>query len=131
MLPPNQLPDIKMDATQLYREEVFTDRTIGTLRVLTPVNLSGEFDMSRSVIYSGQTQLMTAAGPLPLAFDIDASTLEYAVAKFGDAAKIALEQMMEEMRELRRQQASSIVIPGQEPGGMGGMGGMGGKFRMP
>lgn len=131
MLPPNQLPEIKMDATQLYREEVFTDRTIGTLRVLTPVNLSGEFDMSRSVIYSGQTQLMTAAGPLPLAFDIDASTLEDAVAKFGDAAKIALEQMMEEMRELRRQQASSIVIPGQEPGGMGGMGGMGGKFRMP
>lgn len=131
MLPPNQLPEIKMDATQLYREEVFTDRTIGTLRVLTPVNLSGEFDMSRSVIYSGQTQLMTAAGPLPLAFDIDASNLEDAVAKFGDAAKIALEQMMEEMRELRRQQASSIVIPGQEPGGMGGMGGMGGKFRMP
>ncbi len=128
MLPPNQLPEIKMDATQLYREEVFTDRTIGSIRVLTPVNGNGEFDMNRSMIYSGQTQLMTAAGPLPLAFDIEAKNLEEAVAKFGDAAKVALEQMMEEMRELRRQQASSIVIPGQEPGGMGGMGG---KFRMP
>jgi hypothetical protein len=130
MLPPNQLPEIKLDATQLYREEVFTDRAIGTIRVLTPVHLNGEFDISRNVLYSGQTQLMTAAGPLPLAFDIDASNLDDAVAKFGDAAKAALEHMMEEMRELRRQQASSIVIPGQEPG-MGGMGGMGGKFRMP
>jgi len=128
MLAPNQLPEIKLDASQLYREDVFTDRTIGTIRRMTPVNGQGEFDIARAVIYSGQTQLMTAAGPLPLAFDIEANSLDEAVAKFGDAAKVALEHMMEEMRELRRQQASSIVIPGQEPGGMGGMGG---KFRMP
>ena len=32
-----QLPEIKFDATQLYREEIFTDRKAGTLRRLVPV----------------------------------------------------------------------------------------------
>ena len=33
---------------------------------------------------------------------------------------------MEEARELQRQEANRIVVPGQGPGGMGGMGGPGG-----
>ena len=36
------LPDIRLDSTQLYREEVFTDRRAGTLRQMTPVTIDGE-----------------------------------------------------------------------------------------
>ena len=36
-----QLPEIKLDPTQLYREEIFTDRKAGTLRRLVPVTADG------------------------------------------------------------------------------------------
>lgn len=126
--------DIQLDTAHLFREETFTDQRVGTLRRMTPVTVDGEFDMSRKVVYAGQTQLMTPAGALPLVFEIEAETLAQAFAQFGTAAKAALEQTMAELQEMRRQQASSIVIPGQEPGfgGIGGMGaGFGGKLRMP
>ncbi|TDQ45431.1 hypothetical protein [Permianibacter aggregans] len=119
-----QLPDMSMNPAELYREEVFTDRQVGTLRRMTPVDGQGNVDSSRPVLYSGQTQLMTPAGALPLMFDIEASSLEEAARKFGEEAEKTLKQTMEELQEMRRQAASSIVIPGQEPsGGFGGMGG--------
>jgi len=123
-----QMPEIVMDETTMYREETYTDRRIGTLRQLTPVDADGAIDGSRPVIYSGQTQLMTPAGPLPLAFDIEADSFKEAIERFGTAAEAALESTMEELQELRRQQASSIVVPGQGGvgGGIGGMGGPGG-----
>jgi hypothetical protein len=75
---------------------------------------------------------MTGAGPLPISFEIEAATLAEAVDKFGDAAKEAIERTVRELQELRRQQASSIVVP---QGGMGGLGpgglGGGGKIQMP
>ena len=133
MIPEDRLPDMRLDTTSLYKEEVYTDGRVGSIRVMTPVNTDGSFDMNRAVLYTGQTQLMTPAGALPLAFEIDAGTLAEAIEKFADAAKQSLQHTMEELQEMRRQQASSIVIPGQEPGGLGGMGGLGGggKFRMP
>jgi hypothetical protein len=115
-----QLPEIKLDATQLYREEIFTDRKAGTLRRLTPVLGDGKDDPSRAVLYSGQTQLLTPAGVLPLAFELEASSLEDACGKFPEAVKIAIEQAIEEAREMRREQASRIVVPeagGGPPGG--------------
>jgi hypothetical protein len=115
-----QLPEIKLDATQLYREEIFTDRKAGTLRRLTPVLGDGNDDPSRHVLYSGQTQLLTPAGVLPLAFELEAESLEDACAKFPEAVKIAIEQAIEEAREMRREQASRIVVPeagGGAPGG--------------
>lgn len=116
-----QLPDIKLDATQLYREEIFTDRKAGTLRRLTPVTGTGSDDTSRAVLYSGQTQLLTPAGVLPLAFELEATSLEDACNKFPEAVKIAIEQAIEEAREMRREQASRIVVP--EAGGVPGGGG--------
>jgi hypothetical protein len=113
-----QLPDIKLDASQLYREEIFTDRKAGTLRRLVPVLVDGSQDASRPVLYSGQTQLLTPAGVLPLAFDLEAASIEDACNKFPDAVKIAIEQAIEEAREMRREAASRIVVP--EGGGMGG-----------
>ena len=91
-----QLPEIKLDATQLYREEIFTDRKAGTLRRLVPVKSDGSEDSSRPVLYSGQTQLLTPAGVLPLAFELEAASLEDACGKFPDAVKVAIEQAIEQ-----------------------------------
>ena len=130
---PETRNEIQMDTANLYREEVFTDNTVGTLRRMVPVTANGEIDNSRATQYVGSTQVMTNAGPLPLSFEIEASTLTEAAAAFGDAAKEAFEKTMEELREMQRQQASSIVVPqgGVGPGGgmPGGMGG--GKIQLP
>jgi len=107
-------PEINMDAAALTREEVFTDSKIGSIRKLTPVTLDGEQDTSRQVMFVGSTQIMTPGGALPLSFEIESETLEGAVAGFGDAAQVAVERTMEELKEMQRQQASSIVVPGRE-----------------
>ena len=123
---PEREAEIRMDTANLYREEVFTDNAVGTLRRLQPVTADGEVDPSRAVQFVGSTQVLTTAGPLPLSFQIEATTLTEAAAAFGDAAKQAFEQTMEELREMQRQQASSIVVP---KGGMGG--GFGGPGQGP
>jgi hypothetical protein len=132
---PETRNEIQMDTANLFREEVFTDNTVGTLRRMVPVTADGEIDTSRATQYVGSTQVMTNAGPLPLSFEIEASTLTEAAAAFGDAAKDAFEKTMEELREMQRQQASSIVVPqgGMGPGGgmPGGMGPGGGKIQLP
>lgn len=121
-----QAADANMDATNLYREDVITDRKVGTIRRLTPITPEGEVDNARPVRYIGQAQLMTAAGPFPLSFDIDASTLAEAVKNYGEAAKAGYERAVQELQEMRRQAASSIVVPGSgaAPGGAG-------KIQMP
>lgn len=111
MAAPNDLPDIQLDSTSLYREEIFTDRRAGTIRRLTPVTVAGDNDGTRFVLYSGQTQLLTPAGVLPLAFDIEADSLADAVGKFPAAVKVALEQAIDEAREMRREAATRIVVP--------------------
>lgn len=127
---PQGLSDIQMEKDTLYREELYTDRKIGAIRVLIPVTASGADDSSREVIYSGQTQIMTPAGALPINFEIDANSIGEAAEKFGNAAKEGIEQTMKELEEMRREAASSIVLPGAG-GGMGGMGPGGGKIQIP
>ena len=104
-------PDPRMDANDLYREDTYTDRKVGTIRVMTPVKPDGTVDPSRSASYVGQAQIMTPAGVLPLSFEIPAANLAEACAGFADGAKVAFEETMQELQEMRRQQASSIVIP--------------------
>lgn len=117
--------DITMDSSSLYHEETFTDRRVGTLQRLTPITAAGATDATRPVLYVGQTQVLTPAGALPLSFEIQATSLDDAVAKFGDGAKQALARTMRRLEELRREQASSIIVPGAAPpsGGAGGPGG--------
>jgi hypothetical protein len=105
------LPEIQLDSSSLYREDIFTDRKAGTIRRLIPVLPDGSTDAARAVLYSGQTQLLTPTGVLPLGFEIDASSLQEAIQKFPDAVKEALEQAIEEAREFRRESASRIVVP--------------------
>jgi len=122
--------DFRMDQRDLYREETFTDRRVGTVRRLTPVTAAGAPDAARKVVYLGQTQLLTPMGALPLTFEIDAGSLEEAIEKFGASAQRAAEQTIDELRELRREAASSIVIPEAGAGGLGGPRG-GGKIQIP
>jgi hypothetical protein len=123
-------PELKMDPANLYREEIFTDRKIGTLRVMTPVRSDSSVDASRKVTYVGETQLMTPMGALPLAFEIEADSLGQAAQKFAEVAAVAVERAVKELQELRRQQSSSIVIPEGIPGGFGGPGGLPGKIKL-
>jgi phage tail sheath gpL-like len=123
-----------MSADDLYLEEIFTDRRVGTIQRLTPVNAAGLPDPKRQVLYIGQTQILTAAGALPLSFEIDAKSLQEATQKFGEGAKVALQQTMERLEEMRREAASSIIVPEAGTAGqLGGLGGMpgGGKIRIP
>jgi hypothetical protein len=124
--------DIKMEMTSLYREEIYTDRRIGTIRALVPVNAEGAADPTRPVVYVGEAQIMTQMGPLPVSFEIEARTLGEAVNGYADAAKTAVERTVTELQEMRRQAASSLVLPGQGGGGFGpsGLGGSG-KIQMP
>ena len=129
----NDLPEIQIDPKGLYREDVFTDRRAGSIRRLTPVTIDGAPDTSRPVLFSGQTQLLTPAGVLPLGFEIEAKTLEEALQKFPDGVKVALEQAIDEARELRREAASRILVP-EVGGGVGPVAGPaagGGKIKFP
>ena len=100
-----------MDATQLYLEETFTDRRVGTVRRLTPVTADGLPDATRPLLFLGQAQVMTPMGAVPNSFELDSPTLAGAIAKFGEAAEQAVQQTMRELQEMRREQASSLVIP--------------------
>ena len=116
----NDARQATMDATQIYREEIFTDRKVGTIRVLTPVTPSGAPDAARPVLYIGQAQIMTPMGAVPISFDLDATGLDGAIEKFGAAAEQAVQQTMRELQEIRREQASSLVIPDASGGLPGG-----------
>lgn len=116
--------DMQFQADQLYREEVITDRRVGSIRRLVPIQTDGSDDPARPVLFVGQAQLMTPVGTIPLSFELDAGSLKEAVEKFGDAAQEAVERTARELEEMRREAASSIVVPGA--GGAGRMPGGGG-----
>ena len=119
-----------MDPQALYLEEVFTDRRVGTIRRLTPVTAEGTTDLTKAILYIGETQVMSNVGALPIAFEIEAVNVGDAATKFGPLAKEAIERTVKELQDMRRQQSSSIVVPQGGMGGMGGMGG-GGKIQLP
>ena len=118
-----------MDASQIYREETFTDRQVGTIRRLTPVTADGAPDAARAVIFVGQAQVMTPMGAVPISFELDSPTLDGAIAKFGDAAEQAVQQTMRELQEIRREQASSLVIPDSAGGSLPNPGDLMGRGR--
>ena len=117
--------ELRLDPDKLYLEEVLTDRRIGTLRRLTPVKRDGTPDTARAVAYVGETQILTPAGSIPIAFEIEADSLGEAAEKFAALAKEAIDRTVRELQELRRQASSSIVVP------QGPMGGGGGKIQLP
>ena len=115
--------ELRMDPASLYREETFTDRTLGVIRVLTPVTKDGSTDTIRQVLYLGEAQLLTQVGALPLTFEIEARSLAEATENFAAAAKVAVDRAVRELQEMRREAASPIIIPDRVPPGLGGPGG--------
>jgi len=114
---PKSLSEIQVNRGDLYREEVYTDLKIASIRVLTPVKVDGQIDASRPVLYTGETQLMSQMGPVPVHAPIEAASLNDAIDKFPEAVNQAIERLMEEAREVQRREASRIVVPGQPPPG--------------
>ena len=90
MSPEKDLPEIRLTVESLYREELFTDRRIGSIRKLIPVRADGSDDSGRKAVFEGQTSLLTEAGPLPLNFEIEAVTLTEAIERFASTAQRAL-----------------------------------------
>ena len=124
--------NLTMDAASVFREDVYTDRKVGTIRSLTPIKSDGSPDPSRKTAYVGEAQILTPMGALPVSFDIEAASLAEAIKNYAAAAKEGVERTVKEIQEMRRQAASSIVIP-QGGGGLppGALGGGGGKIQFP
>jgi len=109
------LEEINVDRDGLYLEEVFTDLKIATIRRLTPVKPDGSPDSSRPTLFQGQTQLMSQMGPIPVSCPIEAADMTEAIDKFPEAIGEAVERMIEEAREMQRQESNRIIVPGQPP----------------
>ena len=108
------LADLKLDEKSLYKEEVFTDLRVGSLKQLTPVTKDGSRDIGRPMVYVGETQLMSQVGPLPVQTRIEAENLAAALDRFPAAIQTAVEAMIEEVKDLQRKEMSRIVVPGAE-----------------
>ncbi len=124
----DQLPldQIKVDQDNLYREESITDLRVATIRRLIPIKADGTDDLGRPVQYIGSTQIISQMGPLPISTPIEASSLREALEKFPQAIQDAVDQMVEEAKEYRRQESSRLVVPGAMPSGLPGQGGLAG-----
>ena len=105
--------NLEVDKANLYREDVFTDLRVASIRQLTPIKVDGTTDSSRPMLFSAETQILTPQGPLPIQVPIEAATLAEAIDKFPDAVQQGVERLVDEARELRRQQSSRIVTPAE------------------
>ena len=125
--------DPQMDVEGLYQEDSFTDRRVGQIRRLTPVRPDATVDPTRPVLFIGQAEIMTNMGPVPISFEIEGKTLEEAVQGFSPAAAVAIERTVQQIQEMRRQQASQLVVPQGGMPNLGGGGGSrgGGKIQLP
>lgn len=124
--------DPQMDADGLYQEDNFTDRRVGAIRRLTPVRADASVDPTRPVLFLGQAEIMTNMGPVPISFELEGPTLTEAVKSFAPAAQAAIERTVQQIQEMRRQQASQLVVPQGGMPNLGGGGGRGGgKIQLP
>ena len=122
--PRNQV-DFKVDRSNLYREETYTDLKVGTIKCLTPVKADGSEDKARKRIFVGNTNVMTPQGPIPIQGMIQAKELQQAIKKFPEAMEVAMDQLIEQAKKYQEQQEqqsdnsqiqkpdSRIIIPGR------------------
>jgi hypothetical protein len=112
-----RLDDLKVDANNLYKEEVFSDLRVATIRRLTPVRTDGSSDDSRPTMWSVETQILTPQGLVPVHAPVEAADLAEVIERFPAAIQAGLDRMIEEAREMRRQSANRIVSPAEVSGG--------------
>ena len=117
MTSPADRIDFNIDTKNLYREEGFTDMSAGSIRRLVPVNTDGTDDKSRTAIFVGSSQLMTEQGPLPLQAQLTANDLSEAIAAFPVAMEKAMQEMVQALMRLQKEQKqaddSRIIVPGR------------------
>jgi hypothetical protein len=112
--------DFKVDRSNLYREESFTDLKVGSIKRLTPVRPDGSEDKTRKKIFVGQTNIVTPQGPLPIQGTIRAKELQQAIKKFPEAMEAAMERLIEQVKEHQEKEKervekseSRIIVPGR------------------
>jgi hypothetical protein len=108
---PNDL-EFKIDRSNLYSEESFSDLKAGAIKRLTPVKADGSQDKSRKTIFVGHTSILTPNGPLPIQNNIPAKDLQQAIKKFPAAMQQAMDQLMEEVKKYQEQEQGRIQTPG-------------------
>ncbi|MBW2195287.1 MAG: cytoplasmic protein [Deltaproteobacteria bacterium] len=91
--------DLSVDKNNLYRQEVITDFKLCSITTYIPLNPDGTEDKSRTVIFLGQTQVMSPQGPTPIQARLEADNLEEAIDAFPEAMKQAVNQAMTQMAE--------------------------------
>ena len=101
--------EFKLDRSNLYQEETFTDLKVGTVKRFTPVKPDGTPDKSRKTVFAGQSNLYTPHGPLPIQNVIPAKDLAQAFKRFPDAMEAAMKQLVEEAQQLKDQKASPLI----------------------
>lgn len=115
-----QPTELKLDRSNLYTEETFTDLKVGMIKRMTPVKSDGSVDKTRKSVFVAHTSLMTPGGPLPLQAVIQAKDLQQAIKKFPEAMKVAMDRLAEEAKKYQQQeqgrvekQESRIIVPGR------------------
>jgi len=114
-MPEQEAASIKLDVdrSNLYREEVFSDLRVCTIRRLIPVKPDGTEDKNRKTLYVGQTQLVSPNGPIPIQNVIKVKDLQQAFKKFPEAMQEAMERMIAEAKKLQQEENSRIIVPGR------------------
>lgn len=111
--------DFTVDKKNLYKEESITDLKVASIRRLIPITEDGAEDPGRTPIFMGHTQLMSQQGPIPIQANLKAVSLQDAIAEFPGAMKLALNEVVEKIRQLQQQQVqqqrdrSRIIVPGR------------------
>ena len=116
----NPQTELKIDRSNLYEEQTFTDLKVGMIKRMTPVKSDGALDKTRKSVFVGQTSLMTPGGPLPIQAVIQAKDLQQAIKKFPEAMKMAMDKLAEEAKKYQQQEQdriekpeSRIIVPGR------------------
>jgi hypothetical protein len=104
--------DFNLDRSNLYLEESFTDLRVGSVKRFSPVKADGSPDKERHPIFIGQTSVHTPHGPLPIQNVITAKDLSQAFKRFPEAMQAAMERLMEEAKQMQKEEKQSPIIQG-------------------
>lgn len=98
-----------IDAAGLWRVDYYTDMGNGDLRVFTPVLVTGEPDPMRQQRFYSSCQANYKGRAQIVPFEIEAKSIEEAIAGFVAAGELAATQFVEKMRDMDRR--ANILVP--------------------
>jgi hypothetical protein len=111
----------KFNQQNLHQEEIFSDLTVGSIRRLSPVKQNGEPDKTRPILFIGEARIYTQQGPMPIQFPIEAKNLQQAMDKFSETMDKFVAHLVEQAKELQRQEESRLIVPGGSAAGGSGI----------